>query len=74
MFVLPYLEYDPSLCLVACQRGIPAGYILGTHDTTLFAHRVEQYPYPALRMKYAQSMSTVSQLETDLPKNVAPAC
>ncbi|MHB9292685.1 putative acetyltransferase OgpAT [Hollandina sp. SP2] len=50
----PYFFYDPSLCFVAEDRGIPQGYILAAQDTRAFNLWMEKVWLPPLRRRYPE--------------------
>ncbi|MDR1029690.1 MAG: GNAT family N-acetyltransferase [Treponema sp.] len=50
----PYFFYDPSLCFVAEDQGIPQGYILAAAETRDFNRWMEQVWLPPLRRRYPE--------------------
>lgn len=51
-FAAPYAVLEPERCHILTVKGAPAGYILGTGDSTEFARRCESDWWPRLRDKY----------------------
>ncbi|MDR1985698.1 MAG: GNAT family N-acetyltransferase [Treponema sp.] len=53
-YAAPYFFYDPSLCFVAEDKGIPQGYILAAQDTGAFNLWMEKVWLPPLRGRYPE--------------------
>lgn len=52
IYVLPYIELEPSLAFVATDDLGVAGYLVATLDARAFAERLERSWWPALRERY----------------------
>lgn len=53
IYAAPYGVLEPAQAIVAEDEAGVAGYIVGTFDTDVFAERLEQEWWPALRQRYA---------------------
>ncbi len=51
-YAAPYAVFEPELCFVLTQSGMPCGFILGARDTAAFATHCEQAWFPPLRERY----------------------
>ncbi len=62
IYAAPYGVIEPQNVFVAEDEAGVAGYVVGTHDSTGFAERLEAEWWPALRQRYA---SAQGMTETD---------
>ena len=62
IYSAPYGVLEPENVFVAQDDAGVAGYVVGTHDSTRFAERLEQDWWPDLRAKYAD---TTGMTESD---------
>jgi GNAT superfamily N-acetyltransferase len=63
LYVLPYVMYNPEMCLIVHHGELPVGYILGTADTeSLYAWMENRY-FPTLRRRYPSTMKCTSAIE-----------
>ncbi|AHC16677.1 GNAT family N-acetyltransferase [Salinispira pacifica] len=63
LYVMPYITYDPDLCLVIVDQEVPKGYVLGASHTGNFYRWMEDFYLPPLRMHYPQTMRCSSDTE-----------
>jgi ribosomal protein S18 acetylase RimI-like enzyme len=74
MYLLPYLALEPAWCWVCCDDiddegdGTPAGYIVGTPDTQVFAQRAESVCWPPLRAQHPLPAAADDSLQARLTR------
>jgi len=70
IYVAPYAVFEPDLCFVLTQNGVPCAYVLGTHDTAAFNQRCAQDWYPVLQTRYATRPPEDTTPDADLIRHI----
>ncbi len=61
LYAAPYAAFEPSLATVAEDADGVGGYIVGTLDSLVFEHHLEQDWWPELRLRYPEPTGDLAE-------------